>query len=161
MLCVIGEAYAGPYLFGHHSTVLLRIITFTLESPARAKQDTLLLDRCILEEKVQQMNRRHEEEIGRLQVEFQLERSDLRKAKREVSKGLLVCHPRRITAVVHCVPTHMKTGRAKRCVHLERGAYVRRRKLIIRTYHSSTTTLLQASTDLQARSTGILLPSLH
>lgn len=40
------------------------------------------------------MDRRHEEYIGRLQVEFQLERSGLRKKEREVSKGLFVYHVR-------------------------------------------------------------------
>lgn len=66
------------------------------------------------------MDRRHEEGIARLQVEFQLERSDLRKAKREVSNSLFVRHLREITVVVYTSYTaHMKTGHTKGCVHLK------------------------------------------
>lgn len=81
-----------PYLFGPPLPNIARYDS-TLVSPDTAKQDTLLLDRCILEEKVEQMDRRHEEEVVRLQVEFQLERSDLRKTIREVS------NPRLLTAL--------------------------------------------------------------
>lgn len=47
-------------------------------------QDTLLLDRCILDQTTKDIDRRSEEDRDRLKVEFQLERSELRKRRREV-----------------------------------------------------------------------------
>lgn len=71
--------------------------------PTRVPQDTLLLDRCILEETLQDKDSRHREENDRLRVEFQLERSDLRKQRREV--GLFS-----IVSSLHLIVTYVQLG---------------------------------------------------
>lgn len=74
-------------------TAVSSLLLVAFPSPCflgRAKQDTLLLDRCILHEKTLEMEGQHKEDVGRLRVEFQLERSDLRKKCREVSEMCLM-----------------------------------------------------------------------
>lgn len=56
------------------------------------QQDTILLDKCILEDKTKEIHDQYKEEVGRLRVEFQLERSTLRKQCREVSTGCACFH---------------------------------------------------------------------
>lgn len=53
--------------------------------PPKKRKDTILLDRCVLEDKTKEIDDQYKEEAARLRVEFQLERSTLRKQCREVS----------------------------------------------------------------------------
>eukprot|EP00903_Cladosiphon_okamuranus_P008105 g7812.t1 len=53
-------------------------------------KDTLLLDRSILENKTKEIDDRFKEETARLRVEFQMERSSLRKKQRELEQSVEV-----------------------------------------------------------------------
>lgn len=67
------------------------------------KQDTMLLDRCMLEETTRDMDLRHKEEVERLRVEFQLERSELRQKRREAS-NVFSCPPYGTKGAHHMLP---------------------------------------------------------
>lgn len=60
------------------------LIPCWMSAQQKKQKDTILLDRCILEDKTKEIDDRNKEEAARLQVEFQLERSILRKKHREV-----------------------------------------------------------------------------
>eukprot|EP00752_Nemacystus_decipiens_P001891 g1821.t1 len=69
-------------------------------------KDTILLDRCILEDKAKEMNDLHKEEIARLKVEFQLERSTLRKKHRELEQSVEVLRLEKIQAEEDAFQAH-------------------------------------------------------
>lgn len=72
-------------------------------------KDTILLDRCILEDRTKEIDDQYKEEVARLRVDFQLERSIMGKQRREVSGGcclFVCCHQ----ALVYSAGTRLKDG---------------------------------------------------
>lgn len=57
-----------------------------------------MLNRCIVQETARDMQLRNREQIERLRMEFQLERSDLRKKRREVGRLKRGPFPTRLSA---------------------------------------------------------------
>ncbi|CAM9152646.1 unnamed protein product, partial [Hapterophycus canaliculatus] len=61
-------------------------------------KDTILLDRCILEDKTKEIDDQYKEDIARLRVEFQLERSTLGKQRRELEQSVEVLRLEKVQA---------------------------------------------------------------
>ncbi|CAM9233519.1 unnamed protein product, partial [Ectocarpus sp. 4 AP-2014] len=97
-------------------------------------KDTILLDKCILEDKTKEIRDQYKEEVGRLRVEFQLERSTLRKQCRELEQSIEVLRlekmqaeedalqaRRHIEALEDGVPNHSEDGSVRSHKHSPRG----------------------------------------
>ncbi|CBJ29045.1 hypothetical protein Esi_0133_0042 [Ectocarpus siliculosus] len=97
-------------------------------------KDTILLDKCILEDKTKEIRDQYKEEVGRLRVEFQLERSTLRKQCRELEQSVEVLRlekmqaeedalqaHRYIEALEDGAPNHSEDGSVRSHKHSPRG----------------------------------------
>ncbi|CAM9763224.1 unnamed protein product, partial [Ectocarpus fasciculatus] len=97
-------------------------------------KDTILLDKCILEDKTKEIHDQFKEEVGRLRVEFQLERSTLRKQCRELEQSIEVLRlekmqaeedalqaHRYIEALEDGAPNHSEDGSVRSHKHSPRG----------------------------------------
>ncbi|CAM9443367.1 unnamed protein product [Ectocarpus sp. 12 AP-2014] len=97
-------------------------------------KDTILLDKCILEDKTKEIRDQYKEEVGRLRVDFQLERSTLRKQCRELEQSIEVLRlekmqaeedalqaHRYIEALEDGAPNHSEDGSVRSHKHSPRG----------------------------------------
>ncbi|CAM9821681.1 unnamed protein product [Scytosiphon promiscuus] len=69
-------------------------------------KDTILLDRCILEDRTKEIDDRYKEELARLRVEFQLERSTLGKQRRELEQSVEVLRLEKMQAEEDAAQAH-------------------------------------------------------
>lgn len=100
----IQDTHKGPQFFSVNLPHII-FLTGVFICMFPHQKDTLLLDRCILEETKRDIDRRHEEELIHLRAEFQLEASAMRKKRREVCISIesLSWSPFALTAVVSYV----------------------------------------------------------